>query len=134
MGDINKLFVFKSLFTTPSNVLPLHLKQTFPPIIWIFTEGDVIESRLPFKIFSTLINISSAFFHLTLSPWENKYTIGIFKCQNCWFYFGIFDNKGGIFPSILGSNFGLGGGLWLSINFATPLWSLAGSKENIDPK
>ena len=28
----------------------------FPPIIWIFTEGegDRIESRLPFKIFSTL--------------------------------------------------------------------------------
>ena len=40
----------------PSNVLPLHLKQTLPPIIWIFTkgEGDGIESRLPFKIFSTL--------------------------------------------------------------------------------
>ena len=38
----------------PSNVLPLHLKQTFPPIIWIFTEGDGIKSRLPFKIFSTL--------------------------------------------------------------------------------
>ena len=45
---------FKSLLTTPSNVLPLHLKQTFPPIIWIFTEGEGIESRLPFKIFSTL--------------------------------------------------------------------------------
>ena len=54
MGDVNKLFVFKSLLTMPSNVL--HLKQTFPPIIWIFTEGegDGIESRLPFKIFSTL--------------------------------------------------------------------------------
>ena len=40
----------------PSNVLLLHLKQTFLPIIWIFTEGegDGIESRLPFKIFSTL--------------------------------------------------------------------------------
>ena len=40
----------------PSNVLPLHLKQTFPPKIWIFTEGvgDGIESRLSFKIFSTL--------------------------------------------------------------------------------
>ena len=35
----------------PSNVLPLHLKQTFPHIIWIFTEGegDGIESRLTFK-------------------------------------------------------------------------------------
>ena len=39
----------------PSNVLPLHLKQTFPPIIRIFTEGDGIEPRLPFKIFSTLM-------------------------------------------------------------------------------
>ena len=35
---------------------PLHLKQTFPPIILIFTEGegDEIESGLPFKIFITL--------------------------------------------------------------------------------
>jgi len=33
LGDINELFVFKSLLTTPSNVLLLHLKQTFPPII-----------------------------------------------------------------------------------------------------
>ena len=40
----------------PSNLLPLYLKQTFLPKIWIFTEGegDGIESRLPFKIFSTL--------------------------------------------------------------------------------
>ena len=41
-----------------SNILPLHLKETFPPIIWIFTEGDDgIKSRLPFKIFSTLIRV-----------------------------------------------------------------------------
>ena len=33
LGDVNKLLVFKSLLTTPSIVLPLHLKQTFPPII-----------------------------------------------------------------------------------------------------
>ena len=40
----------------PSNVLPLQLKQTFPAIIWTFTEveGDQIESMLVFKIFSTL--------------------------------------------------------------------------------
>ena len=58
LGDVNKLFVFKSLLTMPSNVLLFHLKQTFTPIIWIFTEvkGDRIESRLPFKIFSTLHN------------------------------------------------------------------------------
>ena len=57
MGNVNKLFVFKSLSTTPYTVLPLHLKQTFPAIIWIFTqgEGDEIKSRLPVKIFSTLI-------------------------------------------------------------------------------
>ena len=30
-GDVNN--VFKSLLTMPSNVLPLHLKQTFPPMI-----------------------------------------------------------------------------------------------------
>ena len=27
LGVVNKLFVFKNLLTTPSNVLPLHLKQ-----------------------------------------------------------------------------------------------------------
>ena len=39
------------------NVSPLHLKQIFPPIILIFPEGDGerIEFRLPFKIFSTLV-------------------------------------------------------------------------------
>ena len=57
MDVVNKFFVFKSLLTMPSNVLPLRLKQTFPLIILIFTEGegDGIESRLSFKIFSTLI-------------------------------------------------------------------------------
>ena len=55
LGDVNKLFVFKSLLTTPSNVLPSHLKETFKSVIWIFTEGegDGIESRLPFKFFYT---------------------------------------------------------------------------------
>ena len=33
LGDVKNFFVFQSLLTTPSNVLPLHLKQTFPPII-----------------------------------------------------------------------------------------------------
>ena len=39
-----------------SKFLLLHLKQTFLPIIWIFTEGegDGTESRLPFRIFSNL--------------------------------------------------------------------------------
>ena len=30
---VNKLLKTKSLLTTPSNVLSVHLKQTFPPII-----------------------------------------------------------------------------------------------------
>ena len=63
----------------PSNVLPLHLKQTFPPIIWIFTEveGDGIESKLPFKIFSTLqmkkksYFFNSDFIYISIhSPWH----------------------------------------------------------------
>ena len=51
----------------PGNVLPLHLKQTFPPIIWIFTEGegDGIESRLQFKIFSSLTSTTK-----TLNPYH----------------------------------------------------------------
>ena len=56
LGIVNKLLKTKFLLTSTSNVLPLHLKQTFPPIVWIFTEdqGDGLESRLSFKIFSTL--------------------------------------------------------------------------------
>jgi len=45
-------YVLKILLTTTSNVLPLHIKQTFPPITE--GEGNGIESRLPFKIFSAL--------------------------------------------------------------------------------
>ena len=37
-----------------SNVMLLLLKQTFSPIIWIFSEGVGIKSRLSFKTFSTL--------------------------------------------------------------------------------
>ena len=33
LGVANKLLKRKSLLTMPSNVLPLHLKQTFPPMI-----------------------------------------------------------------------------------------------------
>ena len=56
-GMSTNFLFFISLLTAPSNVLPLHLKQTFPPIIWIFTEGDGIKSRLPFEILSTLLGI-----------------------------------------------------------------------------
>ena len=49
MGDLN-------LFSKVCWQHPANLKQTFPPIIWIFTEGegDGIKSKLPFKIFPTL--------------------------------------------------------------------------------
>ena len=33
LGVVNKLLKTKSLLTSPSNVLPLHFKQIFPPII-----------------------------------------------------------------------------------------------------
>ena len=41
---------------TIGQVLLEVIRQTFPPIIWIFTEGegDGIKYRLPFKILSTL--------------------------------------------------------------------------------
>ena len=44
----------------------LHIKQTFPLIDWIFTEDEVdgIKSRLPFKIFSTLLQ--KGFHHIVL--------------------------------------------------------------------
>jgi len=55
---INKIFVFKSLLTTSSNVLTLHLSRMW---FWIFTEheGDGIESRLSSEIFLTLTVLMS---------------------------------------------------------------------------
>ena len=77
MGDVNKPFVSKTLLTTPRNVLPLHLKQTFPFTIWIFTEGEEIESRLPFTNFSTLINFKNKRYNyltVLLRGWLRWYT------------------------------------------------------------
>ena len=64
LGDVNKLFIFKSLLTTPSNVLSLQLEQTFLPIIWIFTEreGDGITRNkwfIPPCSFWTITNSGS---------------------------------------------------------------------------
>ena len=57
LGVVNILLETKRLLTTPGNVLLLHLKQTFLPIIWIFTEieGDEMESRLYSSIFFILM-------------------------------------------------------------------------------
>ena len=63
LGDVNNLIVFISLLTTPSNDLPLHLKQTFPPKILITeVEDDGIKYWLPFKLKSFVLysKISSA--------------------------------------------------------------------------
>ena len=67
LGVVDKLLNTKSLLTMPSNVLPLCLKQTFPPIIWIFNEGegDVIKSRLSSKIFFTLSYLRALYNILT---------------------------------------------------------------------
>ena len=48
LGVVNKLLKTQSLLTSPSNVLPYYLKQTFQPIILIFTQGeeDEIKSKL----------------------------------------------------------------------------------------
>ena len=70
----------KSLLTSPSNVLPLRLKQTFPPMIWIFTEGegDGIKSKLPFKIFFTLIKSWNTLF------WNSTtVTFLVFESSKC---------------------------------------------------
>ena len=77
LGIINKLLKTKSLLTMISNVLPLRLKQTFPPIIWICTEGDGIKSRLHFKIFSTLIP------NLKSKSWMDSYYISTCHCYYC---------------------------------------------------
>ena len=63
---IRQNIVLKSLLINPSNVLPWHLKETFPHIIWIFTDGvgDGIKSRLPFIILFTLITNIDIFFFL----------------------------------------------------------------------
>jgi hypothetical protein len=81
-----KFFVFKSLLTTPGNVLPLHPKQIFPPIIWIFTKGkgDGIEFRLPFKIFSTYIrNILKFGFSEKATKFEKKIFVVLLTKASC---------------------------------------------------
>ena len=88
-----------SLLTRPNNVLPLYLKQTFPPIIWIFTEGegDWMESWLSFKIFSTLCARCTSYLDvitaLTCSLW-NLWSIFLFTTTIWKRYSNILLNKG----------------------------------------
>ena len=54
------------MLTTPSNVLPLHLKPTFPSTIWIFTEGEGDGNG--FRLYSKI------FFHFKIFEfWVQKY-------------------------------------------------------------
>ena len=52
LGVVNKLFVQQSLLTMPSNVWQKNENKKCKCSQLL--EGDRIESRLPFKIFSTL--------------------------------------------------------------------------------
>ena len=78
------LFVFESLLTTPINVLAVHLKQTFPPRIWMFSEGEGngIESRLPFKIFSTSFKIFLQYIYHDNPPSQYSPLTGILLTKN----------------------------------------------------
>ena len=45
------------MLTTPSKVLPLHFKQTFLPIIWIFTEDQIQSTFLNLFYFRKITNL-----------------------------------------------------------------------------
>ena len=65
LGDVYKLFVFKSL--------PSHLKQTFPSKIWILNfKGDGIEPRLPFLKYFLLYFEIKCFWKLNLHKIQKK--------------------------------------------------------------
>ena len=76
----------------PNNFLPLHLKHTLLPMIWIFTEGkcDGIKSRLPLKNLSTLplsLNFFGTIYHVIIFSGIccfllNKRTSPHFICHN----------------------------------------------------
>ena len=42
LGHINTFFVSKNMLTMSNNILPLHLKQTFPHMIWILRKVKVM--------------------------------------------------------------------------------------------
>ena len=61
LGGVNKLFVFKSLLTMASNVLLLHPKKNFPPIIRIFTEGEGVGLNQVYLLKSFFLNLNLCF-------------------------------------------------------------------------
>ena len=133
MGDVNKHFVFKSLWTTPSNVLPLHLEQTFPLIIWIFieSEGDGIESRLLFKIFSTLPTIRTKclyFFFQNCNTlhhvdwWDSLWTKNKKKALSPWHY--KYSGSSSLYVCLL--EIGGQSKRWFAMNALSILWETNG--------
>ena len=73
---------FKSLLTTPSNVLTLHLKQIFLLIIWIFTKVMDGIQAIFLNIFYLLYHVWISSSHLS-TKWQ--YQIGWMY----WFEFWI---------------------------------------------
>ena len=55
-GHCQQSFCFQKFVENAQQCFAFTPQANFPPIIWLFTdvEGDRTESRLPFKIFSTL--------------------------------------------------------------------------------
>ena len=94
-GDVNKLFVFQSLLTTPSNILPLHLKQTFPTIVshfpthnlnfhWRWRWWDQFQTTF-YNFFLKEAWIQSHHLHLQwkFKLWVGKFALGV-KAKHCW--------------------------------------------------
>ena len=55
LGVVNKLFVFKSLLTTLSNVFPLHFKQVFLPIFEFRPKVKVMGLNPGYLVKSSLL-------------------------------------------------------------------------------
>ena len=65
-GWCQQTFCFQK-FVDARNVLPYYLKQIFPPIIWISTEGDGIEPG--YLLESFLLYLTVFFWFSTLDLW-----------------------------------------------------------------
>ena len=57
LGDVNKLFVLKSLLTTPRNVLSLHLKKTLKVKVMGSYPSYLLKSLLPYDVTSAYVHI-----------------------------------------------------------------------------
>ena len=83
-------FCFQKFVDNTHQCFSFTPQANFPPLIWIFTEdeGDGIESRLSFKIFSTLLIFLLGQEFYAPSVDRRKLTRGIQMCrlhQNLWF-------------------------------------------------